>query len=59
MVDHSIANRVTENVATVVDWSYAHDFPFLAIQSVKLLQTFDDMGSLLISIVIWLVANTK
>lgn len=59
LVDYNIANRVTEDVATIVTWAYAHDMPALATASVKLLQTFDDLGSLFISIAVWLVMHTN
>ena len=59
LVDYNVANRVTDGVASVVDWSYSHDMPALALFAVDLLKTFDDIGSLFISIVIWLVSNTN
>lgn len=57
-VDYNVANRVTEGVAEVVRYSYAHDLPWLAQTSVMLLQTFDDFGSTLIALVVWIVQHT-
>ena len=57
-VDYAVANRVTDEVARVVVWSYAHDFPWLARVSVHCLQTFDLLGGILISLVVWLVDHT-
>jgi hypothetical protein len=56
-VDYNVANRVTEGVADVVAWSYAHDLPWVARVAVQSLQLFDDAGSLLITAVLWLVAH--
>ena len=57
-VDYTIANRVTEDISTVVAWAYVHDLPFVARATVHLLQTFDDVGSLLIALVVWIVGHT-
>lgn len=57
-VDYTVANRVSEHVASVVAWAYAHDAPWLARDAVALLQAFDDVGSVLISVVVWIVAHT-
>jgi len=57
-VDHSVANVVTRDVSRVVDWSFAHDVKWLAIASVDMLQTFDDLGSFLISMVVWLMHHS-
>ena len=59
LVDYNIANRVTEDVASVVDWAYAHDMPNLALVAVQQLKNFDEVGSLLISFVVWLLSNTN
>ena len=58
LVDYTIANRVTEDVSTIVSFAYAHDLPALASASVSLLQVFDDFGSCLIAIVVWIVHHT-
>ena len=57
-VDYSVANRVTEGVSEVVSWSYAHDAPWLASAAVQSLKYFDDLGSFLITIVVWLTQKT-
>ena len=57
-VDYNVANRVSDDVARVVQYSYAHDIPWLAKSSITLLQTFDDFGSVLIALVVWLVNHT-
>jgi hypothetical protein len=58
VVDYTVANRVTEDVASVVHWAYAHDVPFPAQHAVSLLATLDAFGSTLISLVLWLVCHT-
>ena len=58
-VDYNIATKVSEDVASTVTWSYNHNLPILAEFSINLLQTFDNFGSLLIGIVVWIVHNTK
>ena len=57
-IDYTIANRVTEDVSRVIAWSYANDFPWVASFSIHSLQWFDNVGSALISIVVWLVSHT-
>ena len=57
-VDYTVANRVSEDVARTVAWAFAHHQPWLACAAVSALQTFDDLGSLLIGIVVWLVYHT-
>ena len=58
-VDYSIANRVTDCVSVVVDFAYDKDMPWLATYAVELLQSFDDIGSTLIALVVWIVHNTQ
>ena len=54
-VDYSVANRVTEGVAFAVHFVYDHHLPHLLVPLLlHTLQTFDDLGSLLIALVIWL-----
>jgi hypothetical protein len=57
-VDYEVANRVTHLVANVVRWSYEHDMPIFAVQAVQGLQFFDDIGSSLITAVIWIVMHS-
>lgn len=56
--DFTIANRVSEDVAAVVEWSFAHGQYWLAKSAILLLQGLDDAGSFLISAVVWLVLHT-
>ena len=58
-VDYSVANRVTETVSDIVHFAYDHDAPFIATQAVELLKVFDDLGSVLIGLVIWIVQHTR
>lgn len=54
-VDYTVANRVTEDVARAVHFSYDHRLPVCVVPLlVHALQTFDDIGSLLIAVVVWL-----
>lgn len=57
-VDYNVANRVTHDVANIVDWSYQHNVPFLATFSVEMLHIFDDIGSVLITIVLWMMHHS-
>jgi hypothetical protein len=58
-VDYNVATRVSETVAETVKWSYNHDLPWIAHYSVEGLQMLDNLGSLLISIIIWIVNHTN
>lgn len=58
-VDYTVANRVTEDVARVVSWAYAHDLPWLARDAIHLLQDFDFLGSVLIALAVWLADHTR
>lgn len=57
-VDYTVANRVTEDVARVTVWAYHHDLPAVAHAAIHALQTFDELGSLLIALVVWLSDRT-
>jgi len=57
-VDYTVANRVTHEVARIVECAYDHDWPWLASAAVHALQAFDDAGSILIAVAVWLVAHT-
>ena len=54
-VDYSVATRVTHDVAHVIGFAYDHNMPWLARHSVALLQTFDDLGSMLIAFAVWII----
>ena len=58
-VDYTVATRVSEDVSNIVNWAYDNNQWWIADTSIKLLQSFDDFGSLLISFVVWLVLNSK
>lgn len=58
-VDYNVANKVSDDVANIVTWSYNHDFPYLANLAIDTLQNFDNFGSILISIVVWIIHHTK
>lgn len=57
-VDYAVANRVTDGVADVASWAYHHHLPFVAEAAVRALQTFDELGGLLIAMVVWLTAHS-
>lgn len=58
-VDYNVATKVSEDVAEVVKWGYQHDLPIVSQYAIKSLQTMDFLGSILISIVVWIVNNTN
>lgn len=58
-VDYSVATRVSEQAARVVEWADAHDVWFVSRVAVDVLQRLDDFGSLLISLVVWIVIHSK
>ena len=57
-VDYNVATRISGEVSTIIDWSYNHNLPWLANYSMHTLQNLDNFGSLLISIVAWIVYHT-
>ena len=57
-VDYNVATRVSESVAETVKWAYVHDQPWVAQYAIDGLQTLDSFGSLLITIVVWIVHHT-
>mgnify|MGYP006145783913 CR=1 FL=1 len=57
-VDYTVANRVTDDVAHLVQWAYHHGLPGVASAAVHLLQQLDAVGSVLIALVVWLVEHT-
>ena len=56
-VDYAVANRVTEAVAHGVRAAYDHDAPGVAAVLVRVLERFDDFGSTLIAVVVWLASH--
>lgn len=57
-VDYNVATKVSELTAETVKWSYIHDKPYLANFAIDGLQMLDNFGSLLITLVVWIVHNT-
>ena len=58
-VDYSVATRVSEDVAAVIQFAYAHDAWWLSSLAIQLLQTFDTLGSYLIAAVVFIVTHAK
>tara|TARA_R110002072_G_scaffold193057_3_gene350241 strand:+ start:1191 stop:1433 length:243 start_codon:yes stop_codon:yes gene_type:complete len=58
-VDYTVANKVSEDIANIVTWSYNHNYGWLANIAIDTLQNFDNFGSILISIVVWIIHHTK
>ena len=58
-VDYNVATKVSEGVAETVKWAYIHDQPWLAQGSIEILQMLDNFGSMLITLVVWIVHNTS
>ena len=57
-VDYNVATKVSEGVAETVKLAYIYDKPWLAQGSIEILQMLDNFGSMLISIVVWIVHHT-
>ena len=57
-VDYSVATRVSEDVATVIQWSFEHDTWWLSPIAIQSLKYFDEIGSFLINIVVWIIMHT-
>ena len=57
-VDYNVANRVTEDVSAIVRWAYVHNAPWLATLAIETLSYFDNAGSVLITLVVWLAQHT-
>ena len=57
-IDYSVATRVSEEVATIVKWSYDNDMWWISPIAVQALEYFDNLGSILINIVVWIILHT-
>ena len=57
-VDYNVATRISDDVSTIIEWSYNHDFPWLANYAMHTLQSLDSFGSFLIAIVAWIIYHT-
>lgn len=57
--DYSVATKVSEGVAQVVHWAAVHEgFWWLTPIAMNTLQTLDGFGSMLISLVVWIVMHS-
>jgi len=56
-VDYSVANKVSEDVASIVQWSYDNNQWWIARISIQILQNFDFIGAHLISLVTWMIMH--
>ena len=56
-VDYSVATKISDDVAFISNWAYTHDQFWLIKASVDTLKYLDDIGSILISFVAWIVHN--
>ena len=57
-IDYSFATHVSEDVAKVIKWSYDNDMWWISPIAVQVLQSFDNLGSFFISIVVWIITHT-
>ena len=57
-VDYDVATKVSHDVALTVTWAYQHNYPIIAKVAIESLQFFDNLGSLLICLVVWIVNHT-
>lgn len=58
-IDYNVATKISDDVSNVIEWSYNHDLPWLAISSMHLLQNLDSFGSYIIAIVAWIIYHTN
>ena len=57
--DYTIANRISDDVASIVEWAFQHDQPWLAHNAIQTLQFFDNAGSWLIAFVVYIVTHSR
>jgi hypothetical protein len=57
-IDYNVATRVSDDVSSVIKWSFNHDMPMVASYAMHTLQYLDSFGSFLISIVAWIIYHT-
>ena len=57
-IDYTVATRVSEDVASIVNWAYLNDQWWVAKTAITILKTFDDFGSFLIHTVVWFILNS-
>jgi hypothetical protein len=58
-VDFTVANRVSDDVAGIVKWGFDHDSAWVAHAAIGSLRFLDDLGSVLIAIVVWIVQGAQ
>ena len=58
-VDYNVATRISDDVSTIIEWSFNHDYPLLANYAMHTLQALDSFGSSLIAIVAWIIYHTQ
>ena len=58
-IDYNVANPVTEAVSEIVKWGYNHEQTWICNYAVESLQFLDNIGTLFIMIVVWMVEHTK
>ena len=57
-IDYSFATHVSEDVSKVIEWSYDNDMWWISQIAIQILESFDNLGSLFISIVVWIIHHT-
>ena len=58
LVDYDVATKVSDAVAEVSIWGYDHNLPFIANYAIDGLQKLDEFGSLLITLVVFIINHT-
>ena len=57
-IDYSFATHVSEDVAKVIKWSYENDMWWISPIAIQVLESFDNLGSFFISIVVFIINHT-
>ena len=58
LVDYDVATKVSDAVAEVSIWGYDHNLPFIPNYAIDGLQKLDEFGSLLITLVVFIINHT-
>ncbi len=58
LVDYDVATKVSDAVAEISIWGYDHNLPFIANYAIDGLQKLDEFGSLLITLVVFIINHT-
>ena len=56
-VDYSIATRISSLASDIVPWAFHHDMPWLAVATIRSVESLDSLGNVLIQLVAWLVVH--